>query len=234
MKLLAFDTSSDACSAAVLTESGIVSRFELTPKAHTQLILPMIEQVLDEAGLALIEVDAIAFGCGPGAFTGIRIATGIAQGLALAVDKRLIPISTLATMAQQAHEQLQANQVLVALDARMDEVYWGEYGLIDVRMQPLTAECVVASTQAALPSQASQTWVGVGSGWRQYESLLMPRFKPYVEAVHADFLPNAYYVAQLAVYAYQQGQLVSPELVEPVYLRNKVALTTAERTALKQ
>ncbi|MEN9435274.1 MAG: tRNA ((37)-N6)-threonylcarbamoyltransferase complex dimerization subunit type 1 TsaB [Pseudomonadota bacterium] len=233
MNLLAFDTSSDACSAAVLTPNGTVSRFELTPKAHTQLILPMIEQVLAEAGLSLKQVDAIAFGCGPGAFTGIRIATGIAQGLALAADKRLIPVSTLAAMAQQAHHQLGASQVLVALDARMEEVYWGQYGLIDDRMQPLTTECVVAPTQVALPISESQSWLGVGSGWRQYEALLMPRFKPYLVEVQPNLLPAAEYVVQLAAYAYQQGQLVSPELVEPVYLRNKVALTTSERTALK-
>ncbi|WP_020559712.1 tRNA (adenosine(37)-N6)-threonylcarbamoyltransferase complex dimerization subunit type 1 TsaB [Thiofilum flexile] len=231
--ILALDTSSEACSAAVWTPNGCFSRFELTPKAHTQLILPMIEQVLLEANVTLQQIEAIAFGCGPGAFTGVRIATGVAQGLALAADKRLIPVSTLAAMAQQAYQTQQAEQVLVALDARMGEVYWGSYGLIDGRMQPLMAECVIAPNDAPLPPAVASSWVGVGNGWRQYEALLMPRFVNYLTDIQTDCLPNATYVAQLAVYAYQQGELIDPALVEPVYLRNKVALTTLERTALK-
>ena len=234
MNLLALDTSSDACSAAVWTPNGCFSRFELTPKAHTQLILPMIEEVLLEAGLALKQLEAIAFGCGPGAFTGVRIATGVAQGLALAADKRLIPISTLAAMAQQAYQTHHAEQVLVALDARMGEVYWGSYGLIDGRMQPLAAECVTAPDRAPLPSPISSNWVGVGNGWHHYATPLRSRFADCLKDIQTDYWPNATYMAQLAIYAHQQGQWVDPELVEPVYLRNKVALTTLERAALKQ
>lgn len=233
MKLLALDTSSDACSVAVWTPNGCFSRFELTPKTHTQLILPMIEQVLLEAGLILAELDAIAFGHGPGAFTGVRIAAGVAQGLALAADKRLIPVSTLAAMAQQAYQEQQAEQVLVALDARMGEVYWGSYGVIDARMQPLAAECVIAPDHVPLPASLVKQWVGVGDGWLHYETALKQRFADYLTATATDYLPNATYMAQLAVYAYQQGQLIDPALAEPVYLRNKVALTTLERTALK-
>ncbi|HDP89812.1 MAG TPA: tRNA (adenosine(37)-N6)-threonylcarbamoyltransferase complex dimerization subunit type 1 TsaB, partial [Thioalkalivibrio sp.] len=127
MKILAIDTATDACSAALFLDGEVTSRFELAPRRHTELILPMVGSLLEEAGLAVTDLDAVAFGRGPGAFTGLRIAAGVAQGLALGADLPVIPVSTLATMAQQVMDEAGAEAVAAALDARMGEVYWGCY-----------------------------------------------------------------------------------------------------------
>ena len=130
MKILAIETATEACSAALYNDGEIICRYELAPRKHTQLILPMMDAILEEAGVTRSSLDAIAFGRGPGAFTGLRIAVGIAQGLALAVDKPVIPISTLGAMAQQVLETT-SNVInsaeaafIPAIDARMGEVYW--------------------------------------------------------------------------------------------------------------
>jgi len=228
MKLLALDTSSDACSAALLSEQGCEAVFEVTPRAHTRLILPMIEQVLQRACTRLADIEGIAVGCGPGAFTGVRIAIGVAQGLALAVNKPVLPVSTLAALAEQARQQ-GASYARVALDARMGEVYWGEYALRGGQVQLQGVEQVCKPCDVPVTTSAG---VGVGSGWAAHETVLMTRLADKVEAVYADWLPAAVYIAQLAQPAWQAGQFIDPEQLEPVYLRNKVAQTTQERAAL--
>ncbi|PID50201.1 MAG: tRNA (adenosine(37)-N6)-threonylcarbamoyltransferase complex dimerization subunit type 1 TsaB [Proteobacteria bacterium] len=227
MKLLAIDTSSDACSAAVLTDKAYEVVFELAPRAHTRLILPMVETVLAHAALRLSELDAIAFGRGPGAFTGVRIAVGVAQGLALAADKPVLPISSLAALAEQAYEELEATHVMVALDARMGEVYWGEYVLQDGRMCLQREESVDKPEAVPLPA-FNQKIIGVGSGWAAYP-VLQQRFEPCLLAVYADWLPSAGFVVKLARFDWQNGLQVVADLAQPVYLRNKVAQTTRER-----
>jgi|JI6StandDraft_1071083.scaffolds.fasta_scaffold00042_73 tRNA threonylcarbamoyladenosine biosynthesis protein TsaB len=231
MPILALDTSSDACSAAVLTNDACFTEFELTPRAHTQLILPMVESVLKQAQLKLSEVDAIAFGRGPGAFTGVRIATGVAQGLALAANKRLLPISTLAALAQQTQQQVQAHKILVALDARMGEVYWGVYSWADGNLQLEGEEQVVTPSAIELP--VGNDWVAVGSGWSAYPELA-ERAASMIQATYADWLPSAEFIAQLAQQAYLAGKALPAEQAQPIYLRNKIAQTTQERLALKQ
>lgn len=231
MNILALDTSSDACSAALLTDGMCHTEFTVEPRAHTRLILPMIERVLAQGGIELKAVDALAFGRGPGAFTGVRIATGIVQGLALAADKPVVPVSTLAAIAQQAHLEQQASHVLVAVDARMGEVYWGRYELADGIMQLQGEELVIAPEDAPLPESGEQ-WLGAGSGWREYADTLQPRFAGCVKRLNAEYLPAAEYIAHLAAAAWQRGEAVDAELAQPVYLRNKVAETTRER-ALK-
>lgn len=231
MNILALDTSSDACSAALLTDGVCHTEFTVGPRAHTRLILPMIERVLAQGGIELKAVDALAFGRGPGAFTGVRIATGIVQGLALAADKPVVPVSTLAAIAQQAHLEQQAGHVLVAVDARMGEVYWGRYELADGIMQLQGEELVIAPEDAPLPESGEQ-WLGAGSGWREYADTLQPRFAGCVKRLNTEYLPAAEYIAHLAAAAWQRGEAVDAELAQPVYLRNKVAETTRER-ALK-
>ena len=231
MKLLALDTSTEACSVAVFADGVTFSEFELTPRAHTQLILPMVEKVLAAAGLHLQEVDAIAVGCGPGAFTGIRIGVGVAQGLAMAADKPVIPLSTLAALAQQAYVQHGATQVLVALDARMGEVYWGQYALQDGLMQLQGEEQVCAP--AAVPVPASDAWFAIGHGWAAYAEALQTRFAGKLTGTDAESLPAAEFMLPLAVAEWQAGRAVAPEEAQPVYLRNKIALTTQERLVAK-
>src|SRR5690606_41346453 len=127
--LLALDTATEACSVALLHEGRVLSRYEVAPRLHAQRLLPMVQEVLDEAGIAIAALDAIAFGRGPGAFTGVRIAIGVVQGLAFALDRPVLPVSNLAVLAQRAHRESGASQVAAAIDARMDEIYWGCFAL---------------------------------------------------------------------------------------------------------
>jgi len=134
-KILAFETATQACSAALCIDSTIIERFQVAPRKHSDLILPMIDEVLREAGVTLDQVDAIAVGIGPGSFMGVRLAVGIAQSLAFGQDKRVIPVSTLQILAQTAHRELKMDQVLAAWDARMGEMYWSAYQLKNHLMQ---------------------------------------------------------------------------------------------------
>lgn len=232
MNILALDTSTDACSAAVLSGDVCHAEYTVAPRAHTRLILPMIEQVLQQAGLELPALDALAFGRGPGAFTGVRIAAGVVQGLALAADKPVIPVSALAALAQQAYQEQQTGNVLVAVDARMGEVYWGQYVLQDGRMQLQGTEQVLAPEHAPLPDETGAAdWLAVGSGWREYVAELQPRFADYVCGYQTEYLPHAEYIATLAQVALEQGEGVDAAAAQPVYLRNKVAQTIRERAA---
>ena len=150
--LLALDTATEACSVALLHDGKVTSHYEVIPRLHAQRLLPMVQDILGEAGIALSAVDAIAFGRGPGAFTGVRIAIGVVQGLAFALQKPVLPISDLAVLAQRAHREHGAAQVAAAIDARMDEVYWGCYREEAGEMLLQGAEAVLAPEAAALPA----------------------------------------------------------------------------------
>lgn len=246
MKILAIETATDACSAALLIGNPKDSsnelddtavEFELAPRKHTQLILPQVERLLASAELTLQDLDAIAFGQGPGAFTGLRIAAGVTQGLALAADLPVIPISTLAAMAQQCYQQYKADQVLVALDARINEVYWGKYTITDEKEGRVS---LVGNEQVILPNHIAPVsshdkdaqWVGIGSGWNVYEDELrsIVSNKQLVE-VYPTLSPSAEFVAQLAAFEYKKGNVLPTEEAQPIYLRDKVADTIAERKA---
>lgn len=228
MNILAIDTSTDACSAALLTDTQLFSEFEVTPRAHTRLILPMVEKVLAAGECALDDIDAIAFGRGPGAFTGVRIGTGVVQGLALAADCPVIPVSTLAAMAFDAYQQFQIGHIRVAMDARMGEVYWGEYQWQHDALQLVGEEQVIAPEQVG-SEQTPDTWAAVGNGWQVFANELSGHFSPQAKTIHTDVYPAAAAIAQLAVPLWQQGKVLDAAEAQPVYLRNKVALTTRER-----
>lgn len=227
MKILALDTSTEACSAAVYADKQVYAQFALTPREHTRLILPMVEKVLGDADLRLQDVDAIAVGRGPGAFTGIRIGVGVAQGLAMAADKPILPVSTLAALAQQAYVQQGATQVLAALDARMQEVYWGQYSLKDGIMQLQGEEQVCAPANTPIPE--SSAWFASGHGWSAYAEVLQGRFADKLSGIDTAALPNAEFMLPLAIADWQAGKAVTPEDAQPVYLRNKIALTVQEQ-----
>ena len=131
MKLLAIDTATEGCSAALVNDQQLLTRMEVQPRKHAELILPMLDELLSEAGLAISQLDALAFGRGPGAFTGVRIATGVIQGIAFGADLPVVPVSTLRALAQRAFQEYQHANVLTAFDARMDEVYWASYQLAE-------------------------------------------------------------------------------------------------------
>lgn len=237
MKILAIETATDACSAALSIDGEIQERFELAPRAHTELILPMIDALMAEAGINISQVDAMAFGRGPGAFTGVRIAVGVTQGIAFGADLPVVPVSTLAALAQGAD----ADQVLAALDARMDEVYWGAYRRnVAGLMELVGEECVSPPEDVPLaegllldsssqentplntPSLNKKGWRGVGVGWSAYENRLTDRCAGYVESWDGNAYPHARDVARLGLAAYEGGQAVSAEQALPVYLRDKV------------
>lgn len=215
--LLALDTATEACSAALLHQGRVYRRAEVIPRLHAQRLLPMIDEVLAEAGMALADVDALVFGRGPGAFTGVRIATGMVQGLAFACDKPVIAVSNLAALAQRAWREHGAEQVCAAIDARMDEVYWGCYRLQEGVMTLAGSEVVCAPEQVSL-ARGFDNPAGAGTGWQYAERLAVP-----VSASWPQMLPDARDLLDLALPAWASGQLLDAAEAQPVYLRDKVA-----------
>ncbi|MCG5516128.1 MULTISPECIES: tRNA (adenosine(37)-N6)-threonylcarbamoyltransferase complex dimerization subunit type 1 TsaB [unclassified Ectothiorhodospira] len=220
-KLLAIETSTEACSAALWVDGRIHRRFQEAPRAHARLILPMMEAVLADAGITLGQLDALAFGRGPGAFTGVRVATGVIQGVAFGADLPVVPISTLAALAQQRIDA-GARQVLAALDARMGEVYWGAFKA-DVQglANPVGLEGVCPPL--AVPQPPEGHWVPVGRGWSAYQEALAQRLDMEAEPPWNDCLPSATEVVRLAVRDWAAGASVPADQAMPVYLRDQVA-----------
>ena len=221
--LLALDTATEACSVALLHDGRLLSHYEVAPRLHAQRLLPMIQDLLGEAGVALSAVDAIAFGRGPGAFTGVRIAIGVVQGLAFALDRPVLPVSNLAVLAQRAQRELGASQVAAAIDARMDEVYWGCYRLEQGEMRLQGVEAVLPPEQASLPRGAEGDWVGAGTGWGSYAA----RLPLHPAQVLGDLLPHAQDLLDLATFAWARGEALPAEQAQPVYLRDQVATPKA-------
>lgn len=217
MKLLALDTATEACSAAIWVDGAVLERYELAPRRHAALILPMIESVLAEAGLTMNQLNAIAVGRGPGAFTGVRIAIGVAQGLAFAADLPVIPISTLAALALGATRETGQTRIATALDARMGEVYWGTWGASGETVALLEEERVCAPALATAPHGA---WFGAGSGWRVYAEALSQRLM--VSGWLGEQYPHAGDIARLAAGPAWRGAWVAAEQALPVYLRDRV------------
>jgi tRNA threonylcarbamoyladenosine biosynthesis protein TsaB len=221
-RILAIDTATEACSVALWNNGDVQALFELCPREHTQRILPMVQQVLVASGLSLSQLDALAFGRGPGSFTGVRIGMGIGQGLALGADLPMIGVSTLQTMAQGAFRLTGAARVLAAIDARMGEVYWGEFERSAEGFWCGEAtEAVMTPVQVLARAQSlSGNWATVGTGWQIYPDLISGS-----NVVLADgqmVLPRAEDMLPLALSSWVNGQIVSVENAEPVYLRNEV------------
>jgi tRNA threonylcarbamoyladenosine biosynthesis protein TsaB len=190
----------------------------------------MMQSLLDESGLVLNQLDALAFGRGPGSFTGVRIATGVIQGSALGADLPVVPVSTLAALAQAMFADSQAECAFTAMDARMGEVYWGVYRR-DVRgfADAVGAEVAVAAGQVPCPENV--LGVGVGSGWRAYRDVLAARIGDRLAGIDGERYPTAGFIARLAVEGFEAGRVVAAEKALPVYLRDTVARTMAERSA---
>ncbi len=227
MKILAVETATPACSAALLIDGEILSHFQMAPREHTRLILPMVEDLLHQAGLSVTQLDAVAFGRGPGSFTGVRIATGVVQGIALGAELPVLPVSTLASMAQTIFNREKTTQAFTALDARMGEIFWAVYqkdcqGIAEL-VEP---ETVCVAENITFPGGAG---IGVGSGWDVYGDVLTTQLKKQLLAVEDDIWPHAATIVELAAVGYKQGQAVAPEFAMPVYLRDKVAKKESER-----
>jgi tRNA threonylcarbamoyladenosine biosynthesis protein TsaB len=226
MKLLAFETATEACSVALWSDGAVRERFEVAPRRHAELALPWAEQLLAEAGVARAQLDAVAVGRGPGAFTGVRLAIALAQGIALALDRPVVPVSTLAALAMDATGE----RVLAAIDARMGEVYLGAFARAGDGVVALDEESVAAPDTVVVPDGA---WHGVGTGFTAAGGALAARLGARLLAVDAAALPHAAAVARLAAAALARGEAVAPERLEPAYLRHNVALTLAQQQALR-
>lgn len=225
MKILAIETATEACSAALYQDGDVLEQFQLAPRQHAQLILPMIGALLAEAQFTLTGLDALAFGRGPGSFTGLRIGAGVIQGLAFGADLPVAPVSTLAALAFEVFEQSQADYALAALDARMDEVYWGVYQRAELLSgKELSGkEQVIAPAMVSVDLPGAAAVVGIGPGWDAYLALLRERVgAERLQGVWPDRLPRAGAIARLAVEAVRLGQTVAAELAVPVYLRDQV------------
>lgn len=217
--ILVLDTATEACSVALQVGNKTYSRFEVCPQQHSQRILPMIDSVLGEAGISLSELDCLAYGRGPGSFTGVRIASGIIQGLAIGTDLQVIGVSTLAAMAQQAFMTEGALNISAAIDARMNEVYFAHYEVED----EIVIEQIPEKVEAPEKVNAGLTDLGlitaVGTGWNAYDTLSIGLDL----AIKQDIAyPNALYMLPLVIRDFQRGMAVPVEESQPVYLRDKV------------
>lgn len=218
--LLAIETTTPACSAALSYGSTVIERFELAPRQHTNLILPMIESLLEQAGVTRSQLDGIAFGKGPGSFMGTRLALGIAQGLGYALDKPLFPVSTLQILAQTAYEQFGLEAVIAGWDARMQELYWGAYAL----KEGLMCECRPDVLQAPGDLQID---VGdaalVGNAWDMYNDELPKALLSAASTIKTDCYPHAASLLSIAKKAFLSKEGVNPLAIEPVYFREAVS-----------
>ncbi|PHM65817.1 tRNA -N6-threonylcarbamoyltransferase complex dimerization subunit type 1 TsaB [Xenorhabdus stockiae] len=220
-RILAIDTATEACSVALWNDGLIEAQFEISPREHTQRILPMVEAVLSKGCIKLQQLDALAFGRGPGSFTGVRIGVGIAQGLALGADLPMIGVSSLKTMAQGVFRLKNISNVLVAIDARMGEVYWAQYTRDEQGIwSGDETESVLKPEQVqAIMSNLTGEWAIAGTGWEAYPQLL----ESHLTLIPGDMaLPHAEDMLPLAVQMWKEGEATAVELAEPVYLRNEV------------
>ena len=224
MKLLALDTAGTRCSVALLLDGELTELDAPAERLQAEHVLPMVERLLGDAGLALRSLDAIAFGRGPGAFTGLRVATSVAQGLAYGADLPVVPISDLAALAAAAVRVHKVERVLACLDARMHEVYWAAYAAQAEGLVSLSEEALSPPTAVFTPS--SGPWFGAGPGWAAYGEALKARV-PQLTGTDPALLPTAGDIARLGQIAYGTGGCVPPEQALPVYLRDKVATPKA-------
>ncbi len=233
-RILALDTSGAACSVALLLGDEIDQRFELAPRDHTRLIMPMVDQLLNRHALKLSDLDAIAYGRGPGSFTGLRICAAVVQGLAYGAGLPVLGVSSLAAVAQGSFEDSAGAEgalALVCMDARMDELYFACYSRSGESVSLNGAEQLLRPQALELAKWWEQGQMPrlLGSGW-QYQDL-MPDFRavPESDAPVLDALPRARHVAQLGNQMWQRGEGVNAEEVEPVYLRGQVAWKQARQ-----
>lgn len=229
MKLLAFETATEACSVALYVDGEVLERFEIAPRRHAELSLPWAEALLAEAGIRRSQLDGIALSRGPGAFTGVRLAIALAQGIALALDRPLLPVSTLQVLALRAPAQ--HPEILAAIDARMGELYVARFQRVDGLPVACSDERVCSPQQVALP--AGPQVYGVGTGFAALEGALASQLGERLAGVDAAALPRAADVLALAVPALARGEGIAPERVEPAYLRDNVALTLVEQQAAR-
>lgn len=225
--IIAFETSSYTASASLMVKGGEVrTRYSSGVATHSQALLPMIQALLAEAAIRLADCDAVAFGCGPGSFTGVRTACGVAQGLAFGADLPLVPVVSLAAMAESCRMENGAKEVLALMDARMGEVYWAQYRYENDLWHTVTEPCITGP-EAVVPAGMPKA---CGNGLAVCADVLadLP-----LSGTYPAIMPDSTAVVALAASAYLRGETVGASDAHPLYLRNKVAYTTEERRAMK-
>ncbi len=245
MKLLVLDTSTEWCSAALWLDGQLHARRVLAEQQHSSLLLPMVDALLRESAITLRQLDGLAYGAGPGSFTGLRIACAVTQGLALGADLPVVGVSTLESLAEQTGAERVLRQdrpegerlaayplrVLTVLDARMAEVYWAAY------QREEAGWAAVVEPQLALPESVAvppgEGWVGAGNGFVALGEALRPRLAARLVRIDDTLMPDAAAMAPLAVRAFERGDGMDAALAAPIYLRDKVALTVDERRTRK-
>ena len=225
--ILAIETSAELASCALLSGNRVLARETPGVRSHSQSVLPMVQQLLAEAGIALAQVDALAFGAGPGSFTGVRTACGVAQGLAYGAGLPVLPMVTLEAMAEACRARSGANDVLAVLDARMGEVYWAQYHYENGWREIVPATLSAPQDVAPLAADGLRA---CGNGLVEYAAAFADQ--PFAQGALTDIVPHARELALLAVAALAAGQGVPPAQAQPLYLRNKVAYTSAERQVI--
>jgi len=223
MKILAVETSTEYCSVALWHDGTVSERSELVGQKHSEVLMPMLDAVLQDTGYRIQDMDGIAFGKGPGSFTGVRIACGVAQGLALGTNVEVVGVCTLQALAQACGKE----KVIAALDARMNELYLAAYEKQNDLWVTVVEPCLCKLDGA--PELPGEGWFGAGSGFALNNAELAARYSAQMTGVDAKAMPQAGAVAQLAAIEFAAGRAVDAALALPLYLRDKVALKTSER-----
>lgn len=228
MKIIAIETSTEYCSVALWLDGVVTEQCELVGQKHSEVLMAMLDAVLKDAGCGIRDMDGIAFGAGPGSFTGVRIACGVAQGLALGAGLPVIGIGTLQAVAQGTGR----DKVIAALDARMAEVYFAVYEKRGGEWHAVCEPCLCLPQDT--PAVAGNGWLGAGSGFAVHGDMLLARYDGQLQGIDAACVPQARAVAQLAAPLFAAGQGLDAAQAMPLYLRDKVALKTSERQAAAQ
>jgi len=228
MKIIAIETSTEFCSVALWQDGVVTGKSENVGQKHSEVLMAMLDSVLKQAGVKLAQLDGIAFGAGPGSFTGVRIACGVAQGLALGANLPVIGICTLQAVAQGSGK----DKVIAALDARMAEVYFAVYEKRDGKWIAECAPCLCLPQDT--PAVDGSGWLGAGSGFAAHGQVLQARYDGQLVAIDATCVPQAGAIAELAAPMFAAGLGLDAALAMPLYLRDKVALKTSERLLIER
>lgn len=235
MNILAIETSAEYCSVALWQDGAVSARSEKVGQKHSEVLMAMVDAVLKAAGRKIRDMDGIAFGKGPGSFTGVRIACGVAQGLAFGADVKVVGVCTLLALAEASGK----DKVIAALDARMGEIYLAAYCKENEGWRTVIEPCLCKADDA--PDVEGEGWFGVGSGFMVSSPATSPspegggelarRYFKHLSTVDAQAVPQAGAVVRLAAVEFSRGNALDAALALPLYLRDKVALTTRERAA---
>ncbi|MGP1717306.1 MAG: tRNA (adenosine(37)-N6)-threonylcarbamoyltransferase complex dimerization subunit type 1 TsaB [Methylophilus sp.] len=227
MNLLAIESSTEFLSLAVQTAAGVTAFHEATGPAASQLILPEIQRLLAEAGIQLAELDGLVYGTGPGAFTGVRVAVGVTQGLAFGADLSVVGVSSVQAVAQAVWLETRAEKVIVCLDARMGEVYHAAF----IRQQDgwLQVSPTMVCKPHEVPAVEGGDWLAAGAGWGVFGEVLSAQYSQQISQVRADMMPTAQAMLTIATPQFLAGDAQPAQQAAPLYIRNRVALTAAER-----